>query len=235
MERQRSHPRPPSEPENMKPKDGAFGKTAVPFSPMSSSTPFAIEPHIPVFDKSQRTDGTFSRDDFAYDHKRGLLHLPGRQRTQAARQKTPRVPRPLVDRNGKWCARASQLDCQGCSLKPPCCPNTPARKILRSIHEGARDMARVVGKTRGVRDLALSAQEVEMLFAHLKRILKLDRMRLRGPTVPEMNSSSPPPPKPPQARHADPGGGTDRRDLTRRGAHRRGCDRRSAPPRLLQI
>ena len=22
-----------------------------------------IEPHIPVFDKSQRTDGTFSRDD----------------------------------------------------------------------------------------------------------------------------------------------------------------------------
>jgi Transposase DDE domain len=24
-----------------------------------------IEPHIPVFDKSQRTDGTFSRDDFA--------------------------------------------------------------------------------------------------------------------------------------------------------------------------
>lgn len=27
-----------------------------------------IEPHIPVFDKSQRTDGTFSRDEFTYDH-----------------------------------------------------------------------------------------------------------------------------------------------------------------------
>jgi hypothetical protein len=27
-----------------------------------------IEPHIPVFDKSQRTDGTFSRYDFTYDH-----------------------------------------------------------------------------------------------------------------------------------------------------------------------
>ena len=26
-----------------------------------------IEPHIPVFDKSQRTDGTFSRSDFTYD------------------------------------------------------------------------------------------------------------------------------------------------------------------------
>jgi hypothetical protein len=28
------------------------------------------------------------------------------------------------------------------SLKPRCCPNAPARKIPRSIHEGARDMAR---------------------------------------------------------------------------------------------
>jgi hypothetical protein len=27
-----------------------------------------IEPHIPVFDKSKRTDGTFSREDFTYDH-----------------------------------------------------------------------------------------------------------------------------------------------------------------------
>ena len=28
-----------------------------------------IEPHIPVFDKSERKDGTFSRDDFAYDQE----------------------------------------------------------------------------------------------------------------------------------------------------------------------
>jgi hypothetical protein len=33
-----------------------------------------IEPHIPVFDKSQRTDGTFSRDDFTYDHQRDCYH-----------------------------------------------------------------------------------------------------------------------------------------------------------------
>ncbi len=43
-----------------------------------------IEPHIPVFDKSQRKDGTFSRDDFAYDHKARCLHLPCRKGTQAA-------------------------------------------------------------------------------------------------------------------------------------------------------
>jgi len=44
-----------------------------------------IEPHIPVFDKSQRSDGTFSRDDFAYDPARHGLpprepatHYPAR-------------------------------------------------------------------------------------------------------------------------------------------------------------
>ena len=35
-----------------------------------------IEPHIPVFDKSQRSHGTFSRDDFAYDHKRDCYICP---------------------------------------------------------------------------------------------------------------------------------------------------------------
>src|SRR5712692_6169387 len=98
-----------------------------------------IEPHIPVFDKSQRTDGTFSRDDFAYDRKRDCYICPaGKQLRQ--RQKIYRVPRPLVDENGMTRYRASKLDCESCSLKPQCCPNAPARKVLRSIHEGARDM-----------------------------------------------------------------------------------------------
>ncbi|MFL1877250.1 transposase, partial [Hansschlegelia beijingensis] len=35
-----------------------------------------IEPHIPVFDKSARTDGTFSRSDFPYDHARDLYTCP---------------------------------------------------------------------------------------------------------------------------------------------------------------
>jgi hypothetical protein len=37
----------------------------------------AIEPHIPVFDKSARDDGTFSREDFAYDQERDL-YAPAR-------------------------------------------------------------------------------------------------------------------------------------------------------------
>ena len=36
-----------------------------------------IEPHTPVFDNSQRTDGTFSRSDFTYDHRRDLYICPG--------------------------------------------------------------------------------------------------------------------------------------------------------------
>ncbi|GLK84443.1 hypothetical protein GCM10017653_25130 [Ancylobacter defluvii] len=43
-----------------------------------------IEPNIPVFDKSQRSDGTFSCSDFGYDHDRDLLHLPGREGAEAA-------------------------------------------------------------------------------------------------------------------------------------------------------
>src|SRR5271155_552561 len=139
-----------------------------------------IEPHIPVFDKSQRTDGTFSRDDFAYDHKRDCYICPaGKELRQ--RQKIYQMPRPLVDRNGMMRYRASKLDCQGCSLKPQCCPNAPARKIPRSIHEGARDMARAIAKTEAYRTSRCQRKKVEMLFAHLKRILKLDRLRLRGP------------------------------------------------------
>jgi hypothetical protein len=36
-----------------------------------------VEPHAPVFDKSQRTDGTFSRDDFNCDRERDINVCPG--------------------------------------------------------------------------------------------------------------------------------------------------------------
>jgi len=139
-----------------------------------------IEPRIPVFDKSQHTDGTFSRDDFTYDHKRDCYTCPaGKELRQ--RQKIYRVPRPFVDENGMMRYRASKLDCQSCPLKPRCCPNAPARKVLRSVHEGARDMARDIAGIDGYVTSRRERKKVEMLFAHLKRILKLDRLRLRGP------------------------------------------------------
>ncbi|MCP4737933.1 MAG: transposase, partial [Bosea sp.] len=139
-----------------------------------------IEPHIPVFDKSQRSGGTFSRSDFSYDHARDLYICPA-GRELRPRQKTFRTERPLVDPEGFMRYRASKFDCDACSLKPQCCPNTPARKILRSIHEGARDMARDIAETDAFVTSRRERKKVEMLFAHLKRILRLDRLRLRGP------------------------------------------------------
>jgi hypothetical protein len=76
---------------------------------------------------------------------------------------------------------ASKLDCQSCELKLRCCPNEPARKVPRSIHEGARDMARTIARTDAWLISRRERKKVEMLFAHLKRILRLDRLRLRGP------------------------------------------------------
>jgi hypothetical protein len=76
--------------------------------------------------------------------------------------------------------RASKLDCERCALKPACCPNAPARKIPRSIDEQVREVARSISHTPAYRDPRRHRKKVEMLSAHLKRIRKLDRLRLRG-------------------------------------------------------
>jgi len=65
-------------------------------------------------------------------------------------------------------------------LKQRCCPNTPHRKIPRSVYEDARDAARTVCASPVYEQSRKERKKVEMLFAHLKRILKLDRLRLRG-------------------------------------------------------
>jgi hypothetical protein len=139
-----------------------------------------IEPHIPVFDKSARSDGSFARSDFIYDHQHDRYICPaGKALKQYHR--TYATPRPGVDKDGFMRYRASKHDCDACALKPRCCPGQPARKIPRSIHEGARDMARDLSLTDAYLTSRRERKKVEMLFAHLKRILKLDRLRLRGP------------------------------------------------------
>jgi transposase len=132
-----------------------------------------IEPHVTVFDKSARKDGTFSRDDFTYDHERDAYFCPGGIMLTTTGT--------LVNDGATMLYRASKNDCTGCALKPGCCPKEPARKVTRSIHEGARDMARQIAKSWEGRISRRLRKKIEMLFAHLKRILKLDRLRLRGP------------------------------------------------------
>jgi hypothetical protein len=76
---------------------------------------------------------------------------------------------------------ASTFDCRGCPLKAHCCPKAPFRRIPRSIYEEARDVARALAMTEAFEQSRRERKRVEMLFAHLKRILKLGRLRLRGP------------------------------------------------------
>jgi transposase len=132
-----------------------------------------IEPHVTVFDKSARKDGTFARQDFTYDHEGDLYRCPG--------GKILTCKGTLVNDGATLLYRASKYDCDVCALKPRCCPKAPARKVPRSIHEGARDMARDIAKTEEGQTSRRQRKKIEMLFAHLKRILRLDRLRLRGP------------------------------------------------------
>jgi len=70
------------------------------------------------------------------------------------------------------------LDCDLCELKAQCCPNDVSRKIPRDLHEDARALAATPQYVEACR----RRKKIEMLFAHLKRILRLTRLRLRGPS-----------------------------------------------------
>jgi hypothetical protein len=130
-----------------------------------------IEPHIPVWEKSLREDGTFSRPDFRFDERTNTYECPGGKKLTSTGRPT---------NAGTVLFRALQQDCGSCALKQQCCPNTSHRKIARSIYEDARDVARTVCATPAYEQSRKQRKKVEMPFAHLKRVLRLDRLRLRG-------------------------------------------------------
>jgi transposase len=132
-----------------------------------------IAPYIPVIDKSKRDDGTFSREDFTFDKARDVYICPAGKVLTTTRK---------VMNDDQLFYRASKRDCDVCPLKMQCCPKEPARKVTRSIYEEARDVARACGKTETYVQSRRDRKKIEMLFAHLKRILRLGRLRLRGPS-----------------------------------------------------
>ena len=85
----------------------------------------AIEPHIPVFDKSARTDGMFAREDFAYDQQSDVYICPaGKVLTSTGTR---------VNDGATLLYRAVKHDCDACELKPRCCPKMPpARSHVQS-------------------------------------------------------------------------------------------------------
>jgi transposase len=130
-----------------------------------------ITPHIPVWDRAEREDGTFSRKDFVFDKEKNEYGCPNGKRLRT----TGRV------HNGRTILyRASKFDCQPCPLKPKCCPNAPTRKVPRDVNEEARDYARSLQGTPEFDKSRDERKKVEMRFAHLKTHHRFERMRLRG-------------------------------------------------------
>jgi hypothetical protein len=125
------------------------------------------------YSESARRGGTFSPEDFTYDRASDVYVCPA--------GKTLTTRGTLVKDGATLLYRASKFACDACALKPRCCPKEPARKVPRSLFEGARDMARHIGQSDAGRASRRQRTKVEILFAHLKHILRLDRLRLRGP------------------------------------------------------
>ena len=107
-----------------------------------------ITPHIPVWDKSTRSDGTFSRADFVFDRERNVYICPGGKLLHTA---------SVID-GGTLRYRASKVDCDVCAFKMRCCPSTPMRYVPRDLHEDARDVARALAKTEAYNDRIGSAK-----------------------------------------------------------------------------
>jgi transposase len=139
----------------------------------------AIEPHVPVWGHACRADDLLPNSDFKWDEEKDEYRCP--QGRALRRNWRPfKSPRTYVTKAETVIYRSSQYDCATCPLKVQCCPQTLIRKMTRSVYEPARDVARAVAKTRLYKQSRKDRKKVEMLFAHLKRIMKLDRLRLRG-------------------------------------------------------
>jgi transposase len=130
-----------------------------------------IMPHIPVRDASERDDGTFSRRDFRWDRRRGVYICPNNKVLHTT---------GTVHDGHMLRYRASKFDCDVCTHKMQCCPNTPARQGPRDINEYARDVARRTMRTKAFLKSRDERKRVEMRFAHLKIHHGFERMRLRG-------------------------------------------------------
>ena len=139
-----------------------------------------ILPFIPVIDKGERKDGTFSRSDFTWDDKNDRYICPGGKEMLHTRRTYSDPTRNAPE----WKARkyrALKADCVDCPIKAKCCPKSETRAIHREKYEIVRDFTRQCTASEFNQTAQNLRKKVEMLFAHLKRILGLARLRLRGP------------------------------------------------------
>ena len=148
-----------------------------------------IDPYIPVWTRADGREGIMPNSDFTWHEKKDEYHCPRGQPLR--REWRPfRTSRTHSSKAATIIYRASQRDCASCPLKRRCCPNTSMRKIARSIHEQARDVAPEMAKRRGYRQSRRDRKKVEMLFAHFKRIRRWIAYACAASMVPATSSCS---------------------------------------------
>lgn len=129
-----------------------------------------ITPHIPVWERYERTDGLFSRLDFTYDAERDVYICPNDRILKTSGTIHDGRVRNYIPHPG---------DCRACKLKERC-TRAPFRKIARDINEDARDHVRTLMATPEFGQSSNQRKKIEMRFAHLKTHHHFERMRLRG-------------------------------------------------------
>ena len=77
--------------------------------------------------------------------------------------------------------QALNSDCMGCELKAACCPNASTHSVHCDKYEIVRDFARRCTASDFNSKAQARRKKVEMLFAHLTRILGHGGFRLCGP------------------------------------------------------
>jgi hypothetical protein len=129
-----------------------------------------IEPHIQVLDRQHQTKGVWSRDHFVFEREENRFVCPEGKvlRFQGAAYKTQTN-----------IYRSNPKDCDACKVREMC-TNGKVRTITRNFEEDLRDQVRQLKGTPAFEHSRRLRKKVEMLFAHLKRHLKLTRLRLRG-------------------------------------------------------
>ena len=112
----------------------------------SSSAGFVgtgITPHIPVWDKSDREDGTFSRSDFTFNRERNVYVCPADKLLKT----TGNVGR---DHKLRYFLRLSATVTQASSSRDAV-QKRLARKVTRDVDEDARRSCAFLHRYAGVR------------------------------------------------------------------------------------
>jgi Transposase DDE domain len=111
----------------------------------------AITPHVPVWDRSSRVDGKFSRENFVFDRERNVYVCPaGKFLTHSG----------LLDQGRLLPYRASRSDCSRCDLKARCTTGT-SRKVTGDIDEDVREHVRALANTEAFQQSRRERKKVE--------------------------------------------------------------------------